>query len=118
MTATDQNIGLGNDPYFAGDSLVITVDVDKSDGTDKGLTGANPSWVVEDNGEEVLSDGDTGVTVTVSDAAAGEVEIDIDPGTTDGLYGMFEHYVRIEDAAGEKTVVTTGDILITKRGSG
>lgn len=115
MAKEEQHIGY-DESYYEGDSLQIVVTVTE-DGSDKDITGSTPSWTMSsDPGDAVeLSDSDSGVSASVTDAANGEVTVTIDEGTTDGKVGKWYHEVRLEDSAGEKSVVTRGRMAIQER---
>lgn len=116
MAITGQDIGDNDDRYYAGDSLDMVVDVTE-DGSAKDLTGASVEWAMSANpgSTEELSDSDTGVTASVTDAANGEVTVTIAEGTTNGLERSWYHEVRITDSSGDKAVVTRGTFTIASR---
>jgi hypothetical protein len=115
MTATDQHVGTDADPYYAGDSLELTFDVDQPDGTAKDLTGATVSWAVASRPGDTpaLDDGDAGVTLTISDAANGEVTVTVDAGATSDLSGLYYHELEVEDASGAVDTVARGEFTVT-----
>jgi hypothetical protein len=115
MAKTQQDIGT-TDPYHEGDSLELIVDVDE-DGSDKDLTQASVSWTVAHRlgASPTLSDSDSGVSASVTDAAAGEVTVTIDSGVTDGLAGRYQHELRVTDLNGDTAVVAEGRFRIAER---
>lgn len=110
MTKLEQNVGGSDDPYFAGDSLEITITVDDADGNDKDLSGASVSWALAEKpgGAAVLDGSSTGVTVSVTNAATGEVTVTIAGGTTDDLVGSYYHELEVTDSAGDVDTVARG----------
>jgi hypothetical protein len=54
-------------------------------------------------------------TISVTDAAAGEITVTIDSGVTDGLAGRYQHEVRVTDQDGDTAVVTEGRVRIADR---
>jgi len=115
MVRTQQDIGTA-DPYHEGDALELIVDVDEA-GDDKDLAQATVSWTLahRPGATPTLSDSDSGVTATVTDAAAGEVTVTIDSGVTDGLAGRYQHELRVTDRNGDTAVVAEGRVRIADR---
>jgi len=116
MVATNQDIGGSDEPYYEGDTLEITVTVTE-EGSAKPIDGATIEWALakDAGGTETLTEGDTGVTTAITDAANGKLEVVIDEGVTDGLSGIYEHEVRLTDSTGDKSVVTKGSFSIYER---
>jgi hypothetical protein len=116
MAKTNQNIGVDENAYFAGDSLEIIVNVDDR-GSDLDIVGASIEWAVAESpgSSEIISESDSGVTATVTDADAGELTITVDEGVTDGLDGRYYHEVRLTDSSGREAVVTRGILRIGTR---
>lgn len=115
MVHKNQDIGY-DEPYYEGDTLQIVVTVEE-DGSAKDLTGATASWAMSsDPGESPeLTDADSGVSAVLSDAANGEITIEINDGTTEGLVGNWHHEVRLTDNSGQKSVVAVGRMAIEER---
>lgn len=116
MTDTGQDVGTSGDPYYEGDTLEIIVDVTE-DGSAKDLTNSSASWEVSKGPDRrtELSGSDSGVDVSITDAANGEVTITVDEGATDGMVGAYHHQLRVTDSVGDKAVVTTGRLEIGPR---
>lgn len=116
MTSTAQDIGGDADPYFAGDSLEITIDVDEPDGSVKDLTGASVAWgVARDPGDgTVLTGATTGVSVSITDAANGEVTVTVDAGVTDDLAGAYVHELEVTDVASDQDTVMRGAFKVDR----
>jgi len=116
MVATDQDVGGPEQPFHAGDSLRLSITV-REDGTPRPLGGATLSWAVAETAGEapVLTDDDSGVAVTIVDAGAGEVRVDIESGVTSDLAGYYEHELLIADSDGEETVVLEGAFQVDPR---
>lgn len=116
MTKTGQDIGLGDEPYHAGDSLDIVFTVTE-DGSAKNLTGANVVWKAKKQrvSDTVFDSDDSGISASVTDASAGEVTVDIDSGVTDGKETTLYHELRVTDSANDKAVVSTGKWKIIPR---
>lgn len=79
------------DDYVAGESAILTGTVTDA-GSTKDLTGASVDWYLlpaqgADMSDVLLDTSAEGVTANITDPAAGEVEITIDQGVTDGLAG-------------------------------
>ena len=115
MPRNNQDIGF-DESYYEGDSLDIVVTVEE-DGSAKDLSGASASWAMSPTpGDTVeLSSSDSGVSVSITDEAAGEITVSISEATTEGLVGSWYHEVRVTDSAGDKSVVTTGRMAIEER---
>lgn len=110
MTKLNQDVGGPNDPYYAGDSLEITISVDDANGNNKDLSGASVSWVVAEKpgGSAVIDGSTTDVSVSVTDAAAGEVTVTVGNGVTDDLVGSYYHELEVTDSAGDVDTVMRG----------
>lgn len=118
MTSVNQDVGFGDNPYFEGDSLEMTVTV-REQNNRKDLSGATVEWVLYDDEQDptqtILDDGDAGVIANVTNASEGEVTITINAGITDGEVGQYEHELRVTDSNGDKKVVTIGRFHISVR---
>lgn len=114
MTKTEQNVGGPEDPYFAGDSITLEVTVEKADGSIIDLSGASISWALADHSgaDPLLDDTDSTVTINITDAANGELEVVIDSGATDPYNGKKYHELEVESESGDKTTVLTGAFII------
>lgn len=86
--------------WLQGDSkrleFSVTEDGDKFD-----ITSADVDWWLTVNaGEEktsaTLSDDDSGVTIDITDASSGRVDVTVSQGTTDGIVGMYWQYIRVD----------------------
>jgi len=93
------------DRYLAGESLVQEFTV-QQDGVDFDVSSATISWSLlpigsDDVADAVLSDADTGVSVTVSDpgndGVAERITVEIDQTVTTGLAGHYTQVVEIDD---------------------
>lgn len=113
MVATEQNVGGEKEPYFEGDSLKLTFSISTVSGNDKDLSTATATWKVESDTETVLTDSDSGVTTVVDDANS-EITISLSSGVTDGMAGIYDHYLRIDDGS-DTVTVTIGDFVIDTR---
>lgn len=116
MTETGQDIGTDDDPYHAGDTLVVHFSVTDRNGDPKNLTGSSASWAAaRSRGDEpVLSDGDAGVALTISDAEGGVVRLEVDRGITDDLHGPYEYDLQVVDSTGSGDTVTVGKLTVTR----
>lgn len=114
MVTTQQHIGT-DESYYEGDALEIVVTLDNL--PDQGLTGATVSWTMaeEEGKPPILSDSDTGVSVSITDASNGVITVTIGGGITDDLVGTYEHEMRITDSLGRPAVVTKGYVQISER---
>jgi hypothetical protein len=95
-----------HDHYLAGESEVWEFDIQK-DGSDYDVSGATVEWYLlplgsSDPTDAVLSDGDSGVTLSVADAdgdgTSERVELEIDQGVTDDLDGYYTQLLEIDDS--------------------
>jgi hypothetical protein len=95
-----------HDHYLAGESEVWEFTIQK-DGSDYDVSGATVEWYLlplgsSDPADAVLSDGDSGVTLSVSDAdsdgTSERVTLAIDQGVTDGLDGYYTQLLEIDDS--------------------
>lgn len=116
MAKDDQDIGRGDDPYFAGDSLELPITVEE-DGSVKDISGWSSEWALSETpgGSELVNEADSGVDVTITDGPNGEVTVTVDAGVTDGLSRNYHHELRLTDTQGNKGVVTRGTIYIETR---
>lgn len=115
MVATKQTVGV-QDNYYAGDALQLTITVTQ-DGSAKDLSNVTTEWALSSSaGEtELLNEGDSGVSSTVTDAPNGEVSVTLDSGVTDDFVGQYEHELRITEGGGNPAVVTRGRVIINER---
>lgn len=113
MVETEQDVGGDAEPYYEGDSLKLTFDVNNRDDTDKNLDGASAEWELKNSTETLLTDSDTGVSTTV-DEANNNVVIKLDAGATDGMAGVQEHFLRVDDGT-DIVTVAVGSFVIDSR---
>lgn len=116
MTATGQDIGTDADPYYAGDTLIVHFSVTDRNGDPKDLTGASVEWAAaRSRGDApVLSDADTGVSLTIDDASGGVVRLEVDRGVTDDLHGPYHYELEVTDSTGSEDTVTSGKLKVTR----
>lgn len=90
------------DHYWEGNTLHLPFAVENPDGTSKDISGATISWELArfPGGPAVLSDDDTGVSTTVTDAANGTFRVELAAGTTTDFTGGYRERVEIEDSSG------------------
>jgi hypothetical protein len=89
------------DHYVAGESITWRFDVTDEDGTSVDITNATVEWELhdwpgEDRVDAVLDDGDTDVTVDVTDPSIGVFEVTLAPGVTADLAGDYWQRVTID----------------------
>lgn len=99
--------------YVEGDALVIPITVRDSGGNPFPLADAEIEWQLKDHryGPVLLDESAAGVTVTKTDPANGEVEVEIGTGATDSLSGGQIQVVRVTDDQGNRST-SFGDITI------
>lgn len=75
------------------------------DGARKDITAATISWKLEKtaSGTVVLSDSDSGVSTTITDASNGEFEVEVDKTATESLEGTYREIIKITDSAGNRS---------------
>lgn len=71
----------------------------------KDIASANIEWKLEDSttGNTVLSDSDSGVSTTITDASNGEFEVEVDKTATESLEGTYREIIKITDSAGNRS---------------
>lgn len=93
-----------------------TLEVQEVDETD--ISGQDITWILADevgDSPEVTKDTDGDITIT--DGAAGQFEIALDPADTDGISGRFYQEARIDDGAGTESVLFSGEVIIHQSGT-
>lgn len=102
MVAENQDIDI-----TAGDDVERVFNVTEG-GSAKPLGGTTPAWGMarEQGGTSVLDDGDAGVGVSITDAAAGEVTLTLSPSATDSLVGDYFHELDIDDVTVSQGVLS------------
>ncbi|MDX1746868.1 MAG: hypothetical protein R3324_13095 [Halobacteriales archaeon] len=85
-------------------------------GSVKDITGASCYLVVARQlGESAAAtEGTTGVSVTVTDGAAGEVTMTWTAAATSELAGDYEYILYVEDATGKKVPVALGSLVVNE----
>lgn len=86
-----------------GESISRDFTVKKPDGTTKDLTNMSVKWYLlpergSDATNSIIDHGTSGVSATISDAAAGEVSLEIDQGVTDGEDGRHWQLLVLDDS--------------------
>lgn len=124
MTETGQIVGRNDNPYFAGDKLVlgdpyIVVYEDEQKTTVQNLTGVavgDVYWSLESElgRAPVMSTDDAGVNVEFGTKSDGEVRVVIDSGVTDGLKAPYDWYLEIT-ISGDTDTVASGTLDITPK---
>jgi hypothetical protein len=108
MTAENQNIEV-----YQEDDFVRYFDVTE-DGNAKDLSSVTPRWGAArfEGDEVVLSDADNDISVTVSNASAGEVKLAVSGDATATISGDFVHELELEDAQGNTVTVSRGRFTV------
>lgn len=102
----------------AGDTISVYVTVPDQDGQPVNLTGASAIWQAAPGtprrfaSTPVLTKA-TGSGITITNAAAGELRIDLQPGDTAGLVGDFYHELQTTDSGGASTTPLAGLMTLT-----
>lgn len=107
MTINSQDI----DDLTAGDTVQINFTVKDRNGDVKDITAISARWALADDrgGSKVLEKSTTdGIQVT--DAANGELQIELLPSETDGFSGSYYHELEITDSDGRVSTVATGTL--------
>lgn len=90
------------DHHWSGDTLILAFvvwDGDADNDQRKDISNASIDWWLTRNNEVVLSVDDSSVTPTITDAANGEFEIQLDRGATDALDDYtYDERLRLIDA--------------------
>lgn len=95
-----------HDHYLAGESEVWEFTI-QQDGSDYDLSGAAVSWALvglsaEDTTDPILSEDDTGVSLSISDpdgdGTSERITLELDQGVTDGLSGYYTHVLEVDDS--------------------
>jgi len=107
--------------WISGDDRALVFQVVDGNGNPVDITGATVAWALyerpyqNDPAEAVLSGSDSGVKLVADnrvDTTAGEWEVDIQSGATDGLYGEYWHRPAVKQPDGS-TASWRGKIILT-----
>lgn len=101
--------------YVAGDTVQLKLTVTR-DGEPVNLAGMTIRFALGNHTGVVGSTEDSSghITVTVTDAAAGEYVVRIEPALTAALLGTYRYQSEIEDGSGGIATVITDWITFTK----
>jgi hypothetical protein len=112
------------DTMWAGNKRVLAYtveDSDAGDGSAKDLTGLTVKWALSKMSSDgtysttaILEKATGGNGITVTDAAAGELEVDLDAADTSDLAGDYYFELEVYDATPEGVVVATGTLTINR----
>ena len=85
-------------------------------GSAKDISGATVSLVVarELGDDSVATEATSGVTVAVTDGAAGEVTMTWTDTATSALAGDYEYILYVEDGTGNKVPVALGSLVVNE----
>lgn len=86
----------------AGENITRTFEIDE-DGSDKDLSGASVEWYLlatpaRDDADAVIDHDTTGVDLSITDAAAGELTLTVEQGVTDDLGGQYWQRLVVDDS--------------------
>lgn len=107
------------EPYGAGESLEQQITIEE-DGSPKDITDASVKWELvntqgDERSEAVLTESDSGVTVTVTDATNGRIDITIDQDVTTDFARTMPYWQRlIVDDAGSHKQIWSGPFPIDR----
>ena len=101
--------------FTAGDTVQLELTVTK-DGEPVNLAGMSIRFAIADSTGTIASTEDSGsdITVTVTDAEAGEYVVRIESALTATLLGTYRYQSEIEDGSGGIATVITDWITFTK----
>lgn len=109
-----------NDHYVGGESIIWQYTIEKEDGTAKNLSGATVDWYLfnsrgEDTADALLDTSSNGISVTITDAANGKAEVEIDGSATEDLAGgrYWQRLVVVDDSG--NTQIWNGDFPIQQK---
>jgi len=87
--------------YDEGESVTWEFTIEEN-GSAKDISGYTPHWYLlptkgDANADATLDETDTGVSITIVDATAGRVDLEMDRGVTDTLSGSHWHRIVLDD---------------------
>lgn len=102
----------GANALTQGDSIVLEMNVDKADGTNKDLTGGFVQFAIADTrgGTVRVSKNSGGDGIVWTDKSAGKFDIFVRGDDTTDLLGTYWMEVEVEDGDGDKSTVLAGHI--------
>lgn len=100
--------------FVSGDTVQLELTVTR-DGAPVDLTGMSIRFAIADSTGTIASTEDSGsdITVTVTDAAAGEYVVRMEPTLTSTLRGTYRYQSEIEDSSDGVATVASGFITFT-----
>lgn len=109
MTATDQHVSI-----VSGDTVHLTVTVTDAQDNTVDLAGASVRWALSSRRDSTptLTKSTSNGGVTITDAAAGEFRVELDPSDTASLSGSWTHEAEVTDASGNVSTVLSGSVSI------
>lgn len=101
--------------FTAGDTVQLELTVTR-DGEPVNLAGMSIRFAIADSTGTIASTEDSGsnIAVTVTDAAAGEYVVRIEPTLTATLLGTYRYQSEIEDGSGGIATVASSYITFTR----
>lgn len=101
--------------FTAGDTVQLELTVTR-DGEPVNLAGMSIRFAIADGNGTVASTEDSGsdITITITDAAAGEYVVRIEPALTATLLGTYRYQSEIGDGSGGIATVASRYITFTK----
>ena len=103
MTATEQDLTI-----YSGDSHYITVTVTDVDGAAKNLVGATVKY----QAGQAITKASGGHGIAITDPAAGQFVITLEPDDTKDLVGIFAHEAEVTDSSDDVSTVLVGRLTI------
>lgn len=99
---------------YTGDADELAITVTDEDGDPVDLLNTTVTWAIARNAHtDALIEKDTDGDVTIVDAAAGELNVDIEPADTRDLRPRtYYHEVELRDQDGDPTTVELDDLEI------
>lgn len=99
---------------FSGNTRVLSVKLEDSDGSIFQLTGAEIIFAIaKSKSTPILSKLEVGAGIEIVNEHKGHFEVTIDPTVTEALEGVFYYEVRVKRAAGDVSLALYGSITIT-----
>lgn len=104
----------------AGDTVPVIITIADDSGAAVNLTGASARWAAAPGTPRRFSPTpviakETGAGIEITNAALGELRIDLDPADTQDLAGDFYHELQVTDSSGGVTTPLSGLMTITRQ---
>ena len=102
----------------AGDTVPVIVTISDDSGAAVNLTGASARWAAAPGtprrfGSPVITK-DPGAGIAITNAAAGELTVTLEPADTEALSGDYFHELQVTDSSGSITTPLSGLMTVNR----